>query len=1021
MNQDEVLNSFVNKYFKDKIYIKHCDIDNLCLNFKIIGIHNYFNLLNEESLKIINENFSSNFKYFDEIKNKKKTELMNIKENLKKNHQVYLNSENKKKNLLFFNFPEFELFFVAKLIVNEMEIKPEFTSKILFNSKNMNQNISLIYQYNDLTLDSKIIIEIYLMQLPKEKSLIGRTTINLFDSNFNLEQGRHIFKIQPVLKNEINQEKNNNINNNNIINDNNNNENNNIINDNNDNNIIINDNNNNENNNNNDNNDNNNDNNDNNNINNDNNINENENENCYDEDNKIDKILDDLVHNYNTKFKDENKTYETSISILENENILVDDLINSYYFLDNEPDIIYLKDEYMRNYETKLQSLLSTTQNTYIEIEFPLFNKRPVIFQEKKSQDYKKSFKSTNLNMNKNKQTSLEEIYLQNFICDPTITKEKNIENLFNNPITEKFFTLLQTINSDLNPEEMKLNNYDRTKINKILNKPDFISLDQNSLILFWKYRFELLKNDEPYALTKILNSVQWGNPKIEIDFINTILYKWKTVEMGDILYMLSRKFSVNNLYVQEITDKKTIINNLNGLKLVRKFAISKLGKLDDKNINFILLQLVQALKYEDIEENPLANFLIEKCSKNIELATSLYWFLKVEKDNSDQKGKKDKEEPKIITIYKEIFNKFVEKIKDNNDIYTNIQKQEEFHDNLLNISNALQKYKKAEQKKIHVREILNNQSDGLGKEMIKHFPLPLYPHSEVCGTIPEKCTVFASAKCPVKYDFKITPETMEYLKKDKDDKDDHSFYSVIFKNGDDIRQDQLILQIISFMDSLLRDVELNFQFTTYKVLATSKESGFVEFVNNSDTIFNILKKDKKIQQYIKKHSNDSNYQEHLKNYLISCAGYCVVTYLLAIGDRHLENLMIDQKGRLFHIDFGYILGKDPKPYPPPIKLCSEMVECIDDKEEFKNLCVKCFLILRQNSRLIVNMFYLMKDSGISEVNNIENLNKLYNRFESEYTTQQATNALMSKIDDSISAIAAVFFEKLHSWAVYWK
>jgi hypothetical protein len=62
-----------------------------------------------------------------------------------------------------------------------------------------------------------------------------------------------------------------------------------------------------------------------------------------------------------------------------------------------------------------------------------------------------------------------------------------------------------------------------------------------------------------------------------------------------------------------------------------------------------------------------------------------------------------------------------------------------------------------------------------------------------------------------------------------------------------------------------------------------------------------------------------------------------------------------------------------------------------------------------------------MKDSGISEVNNIENLYKLYNRFESEYTTQQATNALMSKIDDSISAIAAVFFEKLHAWAVYWK
>ena len=33
--------------------------------------------------------------------------------------------------------------------------------------------------------------------------------------------------------------------------------------------------------------------------------------------------------------------------------------------------------------------------------------------------------------------------------------------------------------------------------------------------------------------------------------------------------------------------------------------------------------------------------------------------------------------------------------------------------------------------------------------------------------------------------------------------------------------------------------------------------------------------------------------------------------------------------GALFHIDFGYILGRDPKPFPPPMKLCKEMVEAM--------------------------------------------------------------------------------------------
>lgn len=75
---------------------------------------------------------------------------------------------------------------------------------------------------------------------------------------------------------------------------------------------------------------------------------------------------------------------------------------------------------------------------------------------------------------------------------------------------------------------------------------------------------------------------------------------------------------------------------------------------------------------------------------------------------------------------------------------------------------------------------------------------------------------------------------------------------------------------------------------------------------------------------------DDKKRDEIMDIYIKSCAGYCTVTYLLAVGDRHLENLLIDKFGHLFHVDFGFIFGKNPPGkniMAPPIRICKEMVE----------------------------------------------------------------------------------------------
>ena len=78
------------------------------------------------------------------------------------------------------------------------------------------------------------------------------------------------------------------------------------------------------------------------------------------------------------------------------------------------------------------------------------------------------------------------------------------------------------------------------------------------------------------------------------------------------------------------------------------------------------------------------------------------------------------------------------------------------------------------------------------------------------------------------------------------------------------------------------------------------------------------------ILNYIMEHNMDKTVEEIRERFTKSCAAYCVITYLLGIGDRHLDNVMIHHSGSIFHIDYGYILGKDPKMFHPEIKLTHE-------------------------------------------------------------------------------------------------
>lgn len=106
-----------------------------------------------------------------------------------------------------------------------------------------------------------------------------------------------------------------------------------------------------------------------------------------------------------------------------------------------------------------------------------------------------------------------------------------------------------------------------------------------------------------------------------------------------------------------------------------------------------------------------------------------------------------------------------------------------------------------------------------------------------------------------------------------------------IFKYGDDLRQDQLILQMITLMDKLLRRENLDLKLTPYRVLATSSKHGLLQYID-SVPVAEVLNTEGSIQNFFRKHHPSENGPFGISSsimdaYTRSCAGYCVITYLL--------------------------------------------------------------------------------------------------------------------------------------------
>jgi hypothetical protein len=143
------------------------------------------------------------------------------------------------------------------------------------------------------------------------------------------------------------------------------------------------------------------------------------------------------------------------------------------------------------------------------------------------------------------------------------------------------------------------------------------------------------------------------------------------------------------------------------------------------------------------------------------------------------------------------------------------MRRQAEFVVGLSQLAKELRTSKDARLKKIDkLRAGIRDSKTHLGT--FTSIPLPIDASVSIVGIDDEKSTIFKSNLFPLRLQLR-TAEGGEF--------------PVIFKNGDDLRQDQLVIQLFTLMDRLLRKENLDLKLMPYKVLATTAVDGMMQFV----------------------------------------------------------------------------------------------------------------------------------------------------------------------------------------------
>ncbi|RVE70207.1 hypothetical protein OJAV_G00062170 [Oryzias javanicus] len=480
-------------------------------------------------------------------------------------------------------------------------------------------------------------------------------------------------------------------------------------------------------------------------------------------------------------------------------------------------------------------------------------------------------------------------------------------------------------------------------------------------------------------SLPQFLRKVDWMSRKA-VEDVHWLLGNWDPLEL-DIpvaLQLLSMDFAD---------------------EVVRRLAVQRLEALSNDDLLKYLLQLVQTLKVEPFHDSFLARYLIQRALRSKRIGHFFFWFVRSEVVSSLYFRERMAVilEAYLLGCGAAMINSFIQQV----------QAVEALQEVAIRIKNLYpDKTNLDSTTPLKLQELLRNSN------LPNEFLLPFDPRIKAGRILLENCKVMASKKKPLWLEFAPMPSPSSSTP-----------VGIIFKEGDDLRQDMLVIQTLVVMDSIWQEKSLDLNLIPYGCIATGHNIGMIEIVRNAVTLAAVQKsfggsagafKNNALFEWLKsKCPLQEIHYKTVERFVKSCAGYCVAMYVLGIGDRHNDNIMITDQGNLFHIDFGHILGNRKlflgvKRERVPFVLTPDFLYVMGRVKSHNSLyfnrfvdtCIQAYLLLRPHSQLLVTLFSLMLLTGIPELSTAEDMRYLKEVLQQEQSEAEAKEHFLQQISE---------------------